>query len=213
MVAAALLVLALVIAWAVADELQTSRRQAAWLSGRAAALHYEVKPGPSPAIRFPGNGPFDKRYGYHQLPDLVEQLKRQDYAVVEQARMSPQMIELIDQGLFAIYREKTQAGLALNDCRGQPMLAASTPERRYAGFEAVPRLLVDVLLFIENRELLDPDAPQRNPAIDWARFGKAAADQLWRHVDDSHAAGGGSTLATQIEKFRHSPEGRTETAR
>lgn len=211
--AALLLVAGVGIGLAVMDELQTSRRQAAWLSRWAAELHYEVKPGPSPAIRFGGNGPFDMRLGYHQLPELMEQLKRQDYVVVEQARMSPKMMELIDRGLFAVYREKTQAGLVLHDCRGQTLFAARTPERRYERFEEVPPLLVDALLFIENRELLDPRAPSRNPAVDWARSGRAVADQLWRRVDDSHPAGGGSTLATQIEKYRHSPEGRTETAK
>jgi membrane peptidoglycan carboxypeptidase len=213
LVAAALLAAVLGVVHVARDELQTSRRQAAWLSHLASELHYRVEPGPSASIRFPGGGPFDQRLGYHRLPELVEQLERQNYVVTDQARMSPQMIELIDRGLFAVYREKTQAGLALQDCRGQTLFAARTPERRYERFESVPPLLVDALLFIENRELLDPHATDRNPAIDWGRFGKAAADQLWRRLDESHAAGGGSTLATQIEKYRHSSEGRTDTAK
>src|SRR5205823_1791016 len=45
------------------------------------------------------------------------------------------------------------------------------------------------------------------------RFGKAVADQLRHRVDESHSAAGGSTLATQIEKYRHSPEGRTESGK
>jgi membrane peptidoglycan carboxypeptidase len=83
----------------------------------------------------------------------------------------------------------------------------------YDGFDSVPQLLVDSLLFIENRELLDPDHPLRNPAIEWDRFTKAAIDQARRLVDDSHRTPGGSTLATQIEKYRHSPEGRTDSGR
>ena len=195
------------------DEVRTSRRQAAWLSGLVAALHYEVKPGPSPAIRFPGAGPFDERLGYHRLPELVQRLAGQGFAVSAQARMSPRMIEFVDEGLFATYREKTQAGLELRDCRGQPLTVARYPERIYERFESVPPLLVDSLLFIENRELLDPRFPMRNPAVEWDRFGKALADQALRRLDESHAAAGGSTLATQIEKYRHSPEGRTDTPR
>ena len=71
-------------------------------------------------------------------------------------------------------------------------------------------LLVHSLLFIENRDLLDPPAT-RNPAIEWDRFGKVVFDQLLHRVDESHGAAGGSTLATQIEKYRHSPNGRTNS--
>ncbi len=208
-----LLAAVLGVAWIVVDEVQTSRRQAAWLSGLAPDLHYEVKPGPSPEIRFPGIGPFDERLGYHQLPDMVQRLQGQGFAVSAQARMSPKMIELVDEGLFASYREKSQAGLELRDCRGEPLTVARYPERTYEHFESVPPLLVDALLFIENRELLDPRFPLRNPAVEWDRFGKAIVDQLLRRLDESHAAAGGSTLATQIEKYRHSPEGRTDTAK
>jgi len=201
-----------VAAWAVAREVKTSRWQAAWLGGLAAQLRYELKPGPSPAIRFPGSGPFDERLGYHSVPQNVKRLESQGFSVTAQARWSPRMVELVDQGLFTPYREKPQAGLALRDCRGQVLAESRYPERSYWRFEAVPPLLVDSLLFIENRELLDPQFPTRNPAIEWDRFGKALIDRARRQLDDSHSAGGGSTLATQIEKYRHSPEGRTDTA-
>jgi membrane peptidoglycan carboxypeptidase len=212
--AALLLVFVLLagLAMTAKDEVETSRRQAAWLSRLAPELRYETAPGPSPAIRFPGVGPFDERLGYHDLPALVKRLGDQGFGVVAQARMSPRMISTIDDGLFAPYREKTQAGLELRDCRSQPLAVARYPERTYARFEAVPPLLVASLLFIEDRDLLDPGSPGRNPAVEWDRFGKAVADQLVHRIDDSHAAAGGSTLATQIEKYRHSPEGRTDKA-
>jgi membrane peptidoglycan carboxypeptidase len=212
-IAAVLLVVALGIGYVARDEARTSQRQAAWLSVVAQDQRYEVLPGPSPSIRFPGAGPFDERLGYHHLPELIERLKRQDFAVSAQARMSPKMLEFADEGLFVPYREKTQAGLSLRDCRGQSLNAARYPERSYERFETVPSLLVDALLFIENRELLDPRFPTRNPAVEWDRFGKAVADQLLHRVDESHLAAGGSTLATQIEKYRHSPEGRTNSAK
>ncbi|MDP1007733.1 transglycosylase domain-containing protein, partial [Klebsiella pneumoniae] len=75
----------------------------------------------------------------------------------------------------------------------------------------VPRVVVDSLLFIEDRYLLDANEPNRNPAIDWGRFSRAVADQALHVVNRHQARPGGSTLATQIEKFRHSPEGRTAT--
>lgn len=199
-------------AWLVIDELRTHRLQAARLADIARELRFEVDAGPSDAIRFPGAGPYDERLGYRRLPEFVERLERQGFRVSAQARMSPRMIEVRDHDLFTIYREKDQAGLELRECRGEPTYVARFPQRVYARFESVPRLLVDALLFVEDRDLLDARQPSRNPAIEWDRLAKAVIDQLWRLVDETHSVHGGSTLATQIEKYRHSPDGRTESA-
>lgn len=199
-------------AWLVIDEVRTHRLQAARLAGIARELRFEVRPGPSDAIRFPEAGPYDERLGYRQLPEFVGRLERQGFRVSAQARMSPGMIDLLDRGVFAIYREKDQAGLELRECRGEPTFVARFPQRVYARFESVPSLLVDALLFVEDRDLLDGQQPTRNPAIEWDRLAKAVVDQAWRMVDGAHPAHGGSTLATQIEKYRHSPDGRTESA-
>src|SRR6185295_5664927 len=71
----------------------------------------------------------------------------------------------------------------------------------------IPPVLVRSLLFIENRELLDEATPRRNPALEWDRLLRA----LWTATGSGGP--GGSTLATQIEKFRHSPEGITSSPR
>ncbi|MBV8502742.1 MAG: transglycosylase domain-containing protein [Paucibacter sp.] len=201
------------LAWMVRDEYMTSRRQAHHLSELGRQLTFRVEPGPSDAIRYPGAGPYDQKLGYTQLPRFIDGLRRQGYEVTAQARMSPKFLELRDWGLSAIYREKDESGLDLAECHGRMLYAQHFPQRLYQGFEAVPPLLVESLLFIENRELLDPEHPKRNPAIEWDRFSKAVLDQARRMVDDSHRAPGGSTLATQIEKYRHSPEGRTDSGR
>ncbi len=208
----ALVLVAGLTAWVV-DEVQSSRVQAQLLGKLAGELHFKVEPGPSNAIRFPGPGPYDERLGYRAIPKFVERLGPQGYAITAQARMSPRFVELSDRGLFNPYREKDQAGLELRDCRSEPLFAGHFPQRVYERFEAVPSLLVDALLFIENRELLDTEHPQRNPAIEWTRLGKAATERARHLVDDAHRSPGGSTLATQIEKYRHSPEGRTESVK
>lgn len=202
-----------VFAWLVRDEYLTSSLQARYLSELAGQLGFRVEPGRSDAIRYAGAGPYDQRLGYTQLPHFIDRLRGQGYEVTAQARISPKLLELRDQGLSAIYREKDQSGLDLAECHGQPLYAQRFPQRVYGRFDEVPPLLVDSLLFIENRELLDPEHPKRNPAIEWDRFSKAALDQARHLVDDSHRAPGGSTLATQIEKYRHSPEGRTDSGR
>ncbi len=193
-------------------ELANSKRQAHYLSQLASELKFRVDPGPSPDIRFPVAGPYDIRLGYSHIPDFVTRLEQRDFAVTAQARWSPRMWTLYDIGLFPIFREQPQSGLDLFDRDGELLHRGRFPERVYDRFESVPTVLVDALLFIENRELLDMSQPTRNPAVEWDRFAKAAALQLMKRVnDDGGRSGGGSTLATQIEKYRHSPDGLTRT--
>ncbi|MEW6168778.1 MAG: transglycosylase domain-containing protein [Pseudomonadota bacterium] len=194
------------------DELQSSRLQARRLAALGDELSFGTAPGVSEAIRFPGSGPYDTRLGYAALPQLLDRLTLRDYRIAEQARLSPALLGLADRGLFLPYREKSVAGLMLLDRRGAPLYAARYPLRTYAHFDAVPPLLVESLLFIENRGLLDGPVT-RNPVLDWSRLSRAALDQLLSVADSRRSTPGGSTLATQIEKYRHSPGGRTDSAR
>ena len=130
--------------------------------------------------------------------------------MTQQARLSERHRALIDRGGFAIFREKTQAGLTLVDQVGEVAFASRQPERVYPDFAAIPPLVVDALLFIEHRELLDVAAPRRNPAVEWDRLVALLPGALARLADAEHKAAGGSTLATQMEKYRHAPLGRTD---
>ncbi|MFC3461281.1 transglycosylase domain-containing protein [Massilia haematophila] len=192
-------------------ETRTSTLQAKIFAGMMKDVSYRMEQGPSDAIRFPADSPYDARLGYSHLPAFLGKLHTRDYVVDAQARMSPKMLELADYGLFASYREKNRAGLEILDCRSQPLFGSRFPERQYERFDEAPQLLVQSLLFIENRELLDPAYPKRNPAIEWDRFSKAVFDKTLHSVGigGGSRVAGGSTLATQIEKYRHSPEGRT----
>jgi membrane peptidoglycan carboxypeptidase len=207
-----LLMLLSLFAWWLVRETRTSAMQAHFFAQLASKVSYKVAPGPSNAIRFPSDSPYDERLGYANLPDYLAKLKARDYEIVSQSRFSPKAVELADMGLFATYREKTRVGLAIYDYRNEPLFSARYPERIYETFDAAPKLMVDSLLFIENRELLDPTYPKRNPAVEWDRFSKAVFDKSLHAVagGDKRVAGG-STLATQIEKYRHSPEGRTSS--
>ncbi|CAG4885070.1 Membrane carboxypeptidase (Penicillin-binding protein) [Georgfuchsia toluolica] len=206
---ALLLAIAVCLAWVVFDEYQSSRRQARYLAESARSLTFHVEPGSSSSIRFPKNGPIDERLGYSRLPAFLERLSARKYSIVDQAHLSPHMMKLSDVGLFPIYHEKDQAGLDLLDCNGRPFYSIRYPQRLYRNFESIPPLLVNSLVFIEDHELLDATHPTRNPAIDWKRFTKAVLNQVRHVVDPDNETPGGSTLATQIEKYRHSPEGRT----
>jgi len=201
------------VLWIVIDEVQTSRHQAQRLAALDRKLLFTLHAGPSDAIRFPGRGPYDQRLGYHTMPRYLERLTAQDWQITAQTRMSPELVDLIDQGFFPPYAEKNQAGFELLDCRAEPFFAARLPQYAYGRFEAIPPRIVNALLFIEDRDLLDAQQSQRNPAVDWSRFVRALVDQVWGRIDPDHDTPGGSTLATQIEKYRHSPGGRTASAR
>ncbi|MEE8303004.1 MAG: transglycosylase domain-containing protein [Candidatus Tectomicrobia bacterium] len=204
------LCVAVIAAWAVQQELLTSTYQSRYLAALAQKLTFRVGAGPSPSVRFPTTGPYNRRLGYTNLPAFLERLMAAGtYMFESQARLSPRLQQIIDAGLFPIYREKTQAGLHILDRHGGELFAAQYPNHIYAAFDAIPDRIVQTLLFLENRELLDPNYPNRNPAVEWDRFAKALLDRAIQMVKTDHRAAGGSTLATQIEKFRHSPQGRT----
>ncbi len=192
-------------------EVTRSPLQARYFSALAREMTFQVEPGPSDAIHFPGEGPFDRRLGYTGLPALAERLSQRGYEISAQTRISPRMREAAGHGLFLPYREKTQAGLTVLDCAGRSLFEVRYPQRAYPDFEAVPRLVVDSLLYIENRELLSSPHPTRNPAIEWGRLARAIGDQLLARVDPDRPTPGASTLATQIEKYRHSPGGITDS--
>jgi len=206
-----ILVIAAILGLLAAVEFNTFYLQSRFLSHFAQKLSFSIKPGQNPSLRFPKDGPYDRRLGYTQLPLFIRNLLAQGYRIEAQVRLSPQLADIIDRGLYPSYKEKSQAGLAIFDCNGQNLFKTQYPERVYNGFESISPLIVNTLLFIENRELLDARNPNRNPAVEWDRLAKAVIDRGIHMLDSGHRFAGGSTLATQLEKFRHSPYGRTAT--
>ncbi|MCG5239071.1 transglycosylase domain-containing protein [Azospirillum doebereinerae] len=208
-IGAALLATAAGVGFAAREEMRTSRLQARLLSAYAQSMTVTLKEGPNPAARYPAQGPYNERFGYSALPDQLKALTGDLYSVEAQAVLSPALDRFMAGGGFPIYREKTQAGLTLLDRNGHTMYSARYPERVFARFEDVPPLVADTLLFIENRELLNADEPRRNPAVEWERFLGAVAMLPLQVIRPGQRSPGGSTLATQTEKYRHSPDGQT----
>ncbi|MFD2513307.1 transglycosylase domain-containing protein [Pontibacter locisalis] len=193
----------------VAYEIHTSKLQARELSKYAATLTYNLEEGPNDSMVYPLHGPFDTRLGYAQLPQLLDKAKLRGMRIEYQTRFSPALIDYTSHGFFVPYQEKMQTGLNIVDYLGKPIYKFSYPRRVYSDFEAIPYLVVQSLLFIENRELLDTERPFMNPAIDWGRFTRATMHEAAKVVGFDYQTIGGSTLPTQIEKYRHSPEGIT----
>ena len=210
-VAVALLLVA--VGWLVAEEMRTSHHQARFFVGLASKASFTPGPGPSPSIRFPRSAPYDDRLGYAELPQVLGKLQSRDFKIVQQARISSGMADIVDQGYFAPYPEKSQSGLNILDCHNNSLFQERYPQRVFERFDDIAPMLVQSLLFIENRELLDPRFPQRNPAVEWDRLAYAVLNKAKSAVTGNGRSSGGSTLATQIEKYRHSSEGRTSSVR
>ena len=200
----------LLIAFAVTLELRTALVQSLYFSNWAGDLTFSVQPGTNSDVRFPiGGGPQDQRLGYAKLPSFIESLQARDFTVVRQSAPSAELSRFTSEYGYAVYREKEVAGLSLNDRDGAAFYKAGYPQNLFANFDAIPPIIVNTLLFIEDRSLLDNDHPRQNPAVEWHRFVLAAAGQVGSTFDPSLRQGGASTLATQIEKFRHYPDGLT----
>src|SRR5579883_2457285 len=195
-----------VVGWGIAVEIRTSFLQSLIFSRLARSMSFAAGEGPSAAIIFPKYGPYDERLGYAELPRFTASLEADHFAIAKQARWSPQLLAFVKDGGYAVYHEKERAGLVLYDRHGRLLYRATYPERSYPDFAAIPPIVVNSLSFIEDRDLFAAGAPERNPAIDWPRFALAVAGRIAGVINHRWRAGGGSTLATQLEKFRHSPE-------
>jgi len=193
------------------EEIRTSKYQSHYISTISKQLSYKLDPGPSSSIRYPEYGPYDQRLGYTLLPDAISRLEKSGFTITAQASSSPMMTKLIDDGLFMIYPEKTQAGLRILDQSNQEIFSNTYPAHGYPNFDAIPPLVLYTLLFIENRELLDENHTNINPAIEWDRLGFASLQIIANKLGLSDNVPGGSTLATQIEKYRHSKNGYTNS--
>jgi membrane peptidoglycan carboxypeptidase len=191
-------------------EARTSYLQSLLFTRMAGEISFDLGTGPSARIRFPTGGPYDERLGYKQLPSFIEALKGRHFAIERQAEVSPALDQFAARHGYALYHEKEAAGLSLRDRSGAPLYQANYPERIYENFGSIPPLVASTLLFIENRSILETEYPYRNPAVEWQRFFLAAGGQVAGLVNPRLQQGGGSTLATQIEKFEHADEGRTK---
>ena len=195
------------IAW----ELLSSAVEAKYLAKTAQKMTWQMQDGPSRRIRYPGEGPYDIRLGYNKLPDYLQRLDKAGWKIDQQAKITIQMARVSDLGLFLPYHEKDHAGLSLLDNDDKLLYQGMHPSRVYDRFEEIPDVLVDALLYIENRELLTEQYPTRNPAVEWDRLAQALLEKGISLVDTNRNVPGGSTLPTQIEKYRHSPEGLTSS--
>ncbi len=209
---AAGIVFATLVASLIVAELRTSLIEATLLPKLAREMTWSIEPGASREIAFPQAGPFDERAGYVDLPGFSARLSERGYRIESQAEPSAELARAMRLALSPPYREKSTTGLRILDPSGAVLYADTQPRWQYASLGEVPPLILASLLYAENRELLSAVAPTRNPAIEWERLAFAVLQLAGRAAGAEGAVAGGSTLATQMEKYRHSPGGVTDGA-
>jgi len=205
------LLIAVAVAASVVYELRTSALQSWFFSNYARKMFYKVGPGPSPSIVFPKHGPFDIRAGYALIPEFQRRLESVGYVVTRQARFSPELERVAKWGILPPYSEPNATKLMIQGMDGQALFQAPVAGYYFDSFEEIPPLAVKGLLMIENRELDGPADSRTNPVVDWDRLAKAAILYAGHKLGLPVPVEGGSTLATQMEKYRHSAEGRTDS--
>ena len=204
-----LLIFFSILGWGAFYEIETSALQSWVLSSYAKELTYEIDPGPSDSIAFPPSGPLNIQRGYDRIGDFQQRLEQRGFEVTEQARFSPDLLTVVEHGIQPPYREPPVAGLVIRDRSGKPIYDATAGKQSFPNYSSIPSLITRSLLFIEDRDLSTPPDSRTNPVVNWKRFVKASLLYIGRKVGMPVPRQGGSTLATQMEKYRYSANGRT----
>ncbi|HYD17767.1 MAG TPA: transglycosylase domain-containing protein [Patescibacteria group bacterium] len=196
-----------VSAVAIGVEVHTSFLQSRLFTSMAEGKTFTETQQSSPTVQPPAAGPYDERLGYTQELLFRARLSERGYEVAQETQWQERKIAGLQ--LFPIYNEKAQAGLRLVDENGHALFDARFPRQTYPDYASIPPVIVQSLLFVEDRQLLDNQPSTHNNAVNWGRFAKAARDRVRMKLHLGGSSAGGSTLATQTEKFRHSPRGVT----
>jgi membrane peptidoglycan carboxypeptidase len=189
-------------------EFHTAVFQSHFLPLLTSRLTWQVERGESPSIRFPSSGPFDVTRGYSRIPDFRGRLEQHGFQVAEQARFSPQLVFASKLGLSPPAPERATAGLVLLDKDGEKIYDATARLHVFRRYEDIPLIVVRSLLSMEDQHL-ELGSDDLNPAVDWGRLGRATLFDGASKLGLPVAFQGGSTLAIQMEKYRHSSGGRT----
>ena len=186
-----------------------------WIQSAIATNYLEdvtftLSRGSQKSISYPKEGPLNERYGYTRIQEWISKLN--EYKTSFQTKLSPKHLNLINSGINPIYEIKDSVGLQVYDSIGQP-LYDKTPTTQFENYNDIPEVLSLILLFIENKELLNSNA-NYNPAIELDRLTKATATYIFNKATlKNERTAGGSTLATQIEKYSFSKDGKTNSGK
>lgn len=194
----------LIIIFFVVLEIKYSPLQNIIFSSIANRSNYSVSKGKSKVI-FPHHGPANIRAGYTRIPKIIAHMERYGWYVSSQSKWSPMLYKLVNLGISPPF-ERSIFGTSIRDMNNIQIFSSHRPNLIYENYEDIPPILVRMLLFVENKELLEGKG---NPVIEWDRLMLNTA-QLFLSKFHILKTSGASTLATQTEKFQHSPDGKTK---
>lgn len=190
-------------------EIRFSGVQSWLLTDYSKHLYTTVELGSSDKIIFPKYGPFNVQRGYTRIPQFIENLEAEDFRVKEQSSFSPSLLTLVEHGIAPPFREPSVVGLKINDRSRKTIYDSTVNTRSYESYGEIPELIVKTLLFLEDRQLSVPAGVSTNPVVDWSRLSRASVLYGIGRLGIKIQRESGSTLATQLEKFRYSPQGIT----
>jgi membrane peptidoglycan carboxypeptidase len=189
-------------------EYRTSFIQSHVLPMLASRLTWTLGPGASTEIQFPRGGPFDVARGYVEIPIYRHRLAKSGFELEQQARFSKELSAFTAAGMSPPAPERAVAGLVIRDRTGAVLYDATAHRHRFHDYDDIPPVVVRSLLAMEDQHLTRPEG-ELSPAVDWARLMRASVFSAVHHLGLPVTFQGGSTLAVQMEKYRHSQSGRT----
>lgn len=166
-----LVVLGLCTAWFVDFEVRQAYWQTRLIVPYAQSLTYEVVDHKASLVLYPQEGPFDQRLGYVRLPQFLSSLQKQGMVIDRQAEFSDPLGRYVLKGFNPPYIEKHQ-GAAVKGLPSDGFYQYTYPERIYPSLDDVPTSVLNSLLYIEDRELMQPDSPPRTQSSigrDWLK--------------------------------------------
>ena len=190
-----LLIFLIVLVLAIYQESRNHFYQSAFWHWYSNKLTYQLKDGATTQIHYPAAGPFDQRFGYSRLPVWIEKLQQSGFRLTAQSEFSPALQQYAGLGFYPPYTEKNSAGLLVNSCQQQTLYSHQAPAMQFDDLTKVAPLIIQSLLFVEDRTLLTPDHPRANPVLNLPRLGAAVWSQLQRAAGIPAAAAGGAIAA------------------
>ena len=177
-----LVIFVLTLALAAYQESRLHFYQSTFWHWLAQKLSYRIENGASAQISFPNAGPFDKRYGYHQLPLWQTHLIQNGFNLSAQSRFSAGLQRYSNWGFNPPFIQQHYPALSLQGCKQDLLYQFNAPALRFNDLAEVAPVIVQSLLFIEDRDLLSPKHPRANPVVNLPRLGAATWSQLQRAI-------------------------------
>lgn len=191
-----------------AFEIKTSYFLSGYLHSFSKQINFKLQSDKVDDPFFPKFGPLNERYGYTKIPTWTDNLKNL-FTITHQADLSTKHKQIVAAGLNPIYNPKPFSQFKIDDQYGN--LVYKKEALFFNSLEDVPPIIISILTFIENREILQTNFSYANPVVEVDRLAQAGFLYIKNQITGSGGkTAGGSTLATQMEKYNFSKDGKTQ---